>query len=100
MSSSLSQLLLVGEVEPMVTPKDSSVIEFKALYVPTLTAELAANLEMVLGTLPGIKQFSISPERKELSIIFDKSQLDLRTLTREMAKAGCFLRDIRAAVLF
>lgn len=84
----------------MVTLNDSSIVEFRALYVPTLTAELAANLEVVLSALPGIEQFSIFLERKELSIIFDKNQLDLRTLTNEMASAGCFLRDIRAAVLF
>ncbi len=74
-------------------------MEFKALRVPILTAEIAGNLEASLRNLPGVEQFAIILETQELHIIFDENRLGFQTLAQEMAKAGCSLRDIDAAVL-
>lgn len=73
---------------------------FRALHVPTLTAEIAKNLEAVLNNLSGVEQFAITLETQELYIIFDRNRLAFPTLVQEMARAGCFLRDINAALLF
>lgn len=75
------------------------MMEFKVLRVSTLTEEVAGNLEALLSNLPGIEQFEIMLETKELSILFNENQLGFQTLTKELAKAGCSLRDIDAALL-
>ena len=72
-------------------------MEFKALRVPVLTEEVAAKLE-ALNDLPGVEQLVITLETQELSIIFDENQLGFRILVQEMAKAGCPLRNIDAAL--
>jgi len=75
------------------------MMEFKALRVSTLTEEIAGNLEGLLGSLAGVEQFEITLETRELYVMFDESRLDFQTLAQEMAKAGCSLRDIDAALL-
>lgn len=75
------------------------IMEFKALRVPALTEEVAGNLETVLDNLPGIEQFTITLETKELSIKFDEELLGFQTLAQTMASAGCPLHDIDAALL-
>lgn len=74
-------------------------MEFKALHVNALTKEVAANLEALLSELSGVEQFQITPETQELYIIFDENQIRFQTLAEKMAKAGCSLRDIDAALL-
>ena len=74
-------------------------MEFKALRVPTLTEEVATNLETRLRDLPGVMQFKITLESQEVYIKFDENQLGFRRLVQEMAKVGCSLRDIDAALL-
>ena len=74
-------------------------MEFKALHVHSLTEEVAANLEKLLSELSGIKQFAITPETQELYIMFDENQIGFQALAQNMAKAGCPLRDIDAALL-
>jgi hypothetical protein len=74
-------------------------MEFKALRVPTLTEEVAVNLESLLSDLQGVKQFKITLDTQELYIMFDENQLGFQTLAQEMAKVGCPLRDIDAALL-
>jgi hypothetical protein len=74
-------------------------MEFKALHVHALTEEIAANLEALLSNLPGVRQFTITLETQELYITFDENQICFQTLAQKMAKAGCSLRDIDAALL-
>lgn len=74
-------------------------MEFKALRVAALTEEVAGNLEELLSELPGVEEFTITPETQELDIVFDEKQLSFRTLVQEMAKAGCPLQNIDAALL-
>jgi hypothetical protein len=74
-------------------------MEFKALHVHALTKEIAANLEALLSNLPGVEQFAITLETQELYIMFDENQIHFQTLAQKMAKAGCSLRDIDAALL-
>jgi hypothetical protein len=75
------------------------MMKFKALHVPALTEEVAINLKVLLGDLPGIEQLRINLDNQELYIVFDETQLAFRSLSQEMAKAGCPLRNIGAAVL-
>ena len=79
--------------------RNSMIMEFKALHVSALTEETALNLEALLNNLPGIEQFRITLETQELQIVFDKERLSFQTLVLEMAKAGCPLRNINAALL-
>ena len=72
--------------------------EFKALRVPTLTKEVAARLEALLIDLPGIEQFTITLDTPALDIIFDEERLDFRVLVQELARAGCPLQSISAAL--
>jgi hypothetical protein len=74
-------------------------MEFKALHVHALTEEIATNLEALLSNLPGVEQFAITLETQELYIMFDENQIHFQTLAQKMAKAGCSLRDIDAALL-
>ncbi len=74
-------------------------MEFKALHVHALTCEVAANLETLLTSLSGVKQFAITLETQELYISFDENQIGFQTLAQKMASAGCPLRDIDAALL-
>ena len=74
-------------------------MEFKALHVNALTEEVATNLEALLSELSGVEQFQITPETQELRIVFDESRIRFQTLAEKMAKAGCSLRDIDAALL-
>lgn len=75
-------------------------MEFRALHTTSLTEEIAVNLENLLSDLPGIKQFVIAVDSQEFRIVFDERQLGFRALVGEMAKAGCPLRSINAALLF
>jgi copper chaperone CopZ len=75
-------------------------MEFKALHILALTEEVAVRLEARLRSLPGVEQLTISLKTQELHIVFDKDQLDFRTLIQEMEKAGCPLQRISAALLF
>jgi hypothetical protein len=79
--------------------KDKAIVHFWALRVSTLTTDLARKLESVLDKLPGVETFTITLETQELYISFDQNRLDFETLIREMAGAGCCMRDISAAVL-
>ncbi|MFQ5576761.1 MAG: hypothetical protein ACE5G8_07215 [Anaerolineae bacterium] len=74
-------------------------MEFKALRVPTLTQEVADSLDRSLRTLPGVQKFAIILETQELYIMFDENQVGFQTLVQEMAKVGCSLRNIDAALL-
>jgi hypothetical protein len=84
----------------MSTIEDEAIIHHLwALRVSTLTTDLARNLEAVLSNLPGVEAFSIILETQELHIRFDQNRLDFETLLRELAGAGCFIRDMSAALL-
>ena len=74
-------------------------MEFKALHVHALTEEIAANLDALLSSLPGVEQFTITLETQELCIRFDESRIRFQSLAEKMAEAGCSLRDIDAALL-
>ncbi len=74
------------------------MLEFQALRVSALTDEVATQLKKRLGELDGIEQFSITVERQELRIKFDDAKIDFQPLMKEMAKAGCSLKDIDAAL--
>jgi copper chaperone CopZ len=74
-------------------------MEFKALRVPALTEEVAANLDRMLAPLPGVMELKITLDTQELYIVFDEDQLGFQTLIQEMSKAGCPLRNIDAALL-
>jgi copper chaperone CopZ len=74
-------------------------MEFKALRVAGLTEEVAGNLETTLDNLTGVESFAITLETQELNVIFDEHRLSFRTLIQEMAKAGCPLQRIDAALL-
>lgn len=75
------------------------MIEFKALRIADLTEEVAKKLDASLKSLPGIQQFTITLATQELYILFDEKQLSFQTLAQVMAKAGCPLRNINAAVI-
>ncbi len=77
----------------------SAGMEFKALRVPSLNKKVAAELEHALKGLSGVKQFKITLETQELYIQFDENQVGFQTLAQEMAKAGCSLKNIDAALL-
>ncbi len=74
-------------------------MEFKALRVPSLNKTVAENLNTVLKQLTGVKKFEITLETQELYIMFDENQVGFQTLAQEMAKAGCSLKNIDAALL-
>ncbi|OQY30262.1 MAG: hypothetical protein B6243_10590 [Anaerolineaceae bacterium 4572_5.2] len=74
-------------------------MEFRALRIPTLTEEVGVKLEGVLHSLPGVDDFSITLETQELRVHFDENQVAFRILIHELAKAGCSLKDIDAALL-
>lgn len=74
-------------------------MEFKALRVVNLTQEVANNLEAALGKLAGVEELNITLETQELDIVFDERQLSFRLLMDELAKAGCPLQKIDAALL-
>jgi hypothetical protein len=83
----------------MLTIEDKAIVHFWALRVSTLTADIARKLETVLSNLPGVEIFAIVLETQELHIQFDKNRLDFGTLVRELARAGCSMRDMSAALL-
>ncbi len=74
-------------------------MEFKVLRAPTLTEDVAVDLRSRLGTMPGTEQLTINVDTQELTIVFDENQLSFRTLVQEMAKAGCTLQKMNAALL-
>ena len=74
-------------------------MEFKALRIPILTEEVAADLNTRLNNLHGTQRFSVNLETQELNVVFDENQLSFETLISEMTKAGCALQNIEAAVL-
>ena len=73
-------------------------MEFKALRIPTLTKEIAEQVETSLYALPGIKHVIITLETQELYIAFDENQIGIRTVINEMTQAGCPLWNISAAL--
>jgi hypothetical protein len=75
------------------------VLEFEALHVPNLTEEVAANLERSFKDMPGIIQLRINLMGRTLHILFDEDRVGFLDLTQAMAKAGCPLRQIDAALL-
>lgn len=83
----------------MLKLKDKAVVHLWGLRVSTLTADTAQKLETVLSNLPGVETFTIIPETQELHIVFNQTRLDFETLLRNMARAGCYLRDMSAALL-
>ena len=74
-------------------------MEFKALRIPSLTEDVAKNLEFLLSGLAGVENFNIRLETQELNIVFDENRLSFRTLIQEMTDAGCSLHNIDAALL-
>jgi len=74
-------------------------MEFRALRIPTLTEEVGERLEGALRALPGVDDFTITLETQELYIRFDENQVGFQMLVQEMAKAGCSLQNIDAALL-
>jgi len=74
-------------------------MEFKALRVPSLDKDIARKLNTVLNNLPGVQKFEITVETQELYIMFDENQMGFQTLAEELAKAGCSLRNINAALI-
>ncbi len=74
-------------------------MEFKALRVPSLNKKVADELDHVLRDLSGVKKFEITLETQELYIVFDENQVGFQTLAQEMAKVGCSLKNIDAALL-
>ena len=79
--------------------EDKAIIHLWALRVSTLTIDLAQKLESVLRHLHGVEAFRIVVETQELHIQFDQDRLDFETLIREMAGAGCFIRDMSTVLL-
>jgi hypothetical protein len=75
------------------------MMEFTALRVSALTEEVAGRIKILLSDLSGVKRVTFVLENQELQILFEGSQVDFRTLAQEMAKAGCPLRNIEAALL-
>lgn len=74
-------------------------MEFKALRVPALNKKVANELEHTLSELAGVKKFEVTLETQELYIMFDEDQVGFQTLVQEMAKVGCSLKNIDAALL-
>lgn len=74
-------------------------MEFKALRIPSLTQDVAYNLETLFSNLSGIERYSITLDTQELDIVFDENQLSFRALVQEMTAAGCPLQGIDAALL-
>jgi hypothetical protein len=74
----------------------SETMEIKALNVPNLTHEVAHRLETSLGERPGVELLNILLDSQELYISFNERVLNLPTLARIMAEAGCPLRNISA----
>jgi len=75
------------------------MMEFRALHTTSLTEDIAQNLEHLLVSLPGIQRFTITVEKQEFYVLFDERQLGLKTLVGEIAKVGCPLRNINAALI-
>ncbi len=74
-------------------------MEFKALRVPTLTEDVALNLDKLFTNLAGIEKYTITMDSQELDIVFDENQLSFRMLVQEMTEVGCSLQNIDAALL-
>ncbi len=74
-------------------------MEFKALRVPSLNKEVAEELNNLLSSLSGVQKFKITLESQELYIMFDENQVGFQTMAEEMARVGCSLRNIDAALL-
>ena len=74
------------------------MMKFTALRVSMLTEEVAVKLKVLFSDLPGVEQFTLALEKQELHIIFDESRVDFRILAQEMARVGCPLRNIEAAL--
>ncbi len=74
-------------------------MEFKALRVSTLTEDGANRLDNLFRNLAGVEKFTIKLDTQELHIVFDEKRLSFKDLVQEMAKAGCSLQHIDAALL-
>lgn len=61
--------------------------------------DIAEKLNIVLKGLPGVQKFEITVETQELYIMFDENQMGFQTLAEELARAGCSLRNINAALI-
>ena len=75
-------------------------MEFRVLHTTSMTEELARRLDTLLSNLSGVQKFIIAVERQEFCIVFDETQLGFRTLVDEIARIGCPLQSINAALLF
>jgi len=64
-----------------------------------LDKDIAEKLNIVLKGLPGVQKFEITVETQELYIMFDENQMGFQTLAEELARAGCSLRNINAALI-
>ncbi len=73
-------------------------MEFRALNAPSLTEEVATKLETYLNNLPGVKRFTVSVETRQFYIIFDETKLSFNTVAQAMAKSGCPIQSISAAL--
>ena len=75
------------------------MVEFKALRVPALTEDVASRLEFLFSQLAGVADYRIVVDSQTLEIRFDELVLDFQTLARELANAGCPLRNMNAALI-
>ena len=74
-------------------------MEIKALNVPNLTADIAVRLEASLGKQPGVELLDILHDSQEFHIAFNEHILNLPTLARILADAGCPLRTMSAVFI-
>ncbi len=75
------------------------MLEFEALHIPALTPEIASNLENSLRLLPGVENYRINVETRQVQVVFDEQRLGFVNLIQVMSVAGCPLRSINAALL-
>lgn len=74
-------------------------MEFKALRIPALTKDVAENLGATLSQMSGVQKFKVTLETQELYIMFDENEVAFQKIAEEMARVGCSLRNIDAALL-
>ena len=71
-------------------------MEFKVLNAPLFTTETATKLETHLAILPGIQHFTMDPENRQFTIVFDEAELAVDTLVQTLNTVGCPLQSINA----
>jgi hypothetical protein len=74
-------------------------MQIKALNVPNLTADMAERLESSLRKQPGVELLDILRDSQEFHLTFNEHVLNLPTLARILADAGCPLRTMSAVFI-